>query len=129
MVFTMFSAHSHFVQTLFFQSFPCKFASKFRLFFALFFIEKIEKICSKIDVFVLKALEVPGPQKGSRTGFYMILGRFWINFGGFWEAWGGWWEAFLEFFGPPKKGAKFERILGSIFEDSRAGAAGNAVPV
>ena len=49
MVFTMFSAHSHFVQTLFFQSSPFKFASKFRLFFALLFIEKIEKIDSKIS--------------------------------------------------------------------------------
>ena len=30
-------------------------------------------------------------------------------------------------FWPSKKGAKFERILGSIFEDSMAGSAGNAV--
>ena len=44
MVFTVFSAHSHFVQTLFLQSLPCKFASKFRLFFVLIFVEKIEKI-------------------------------------------------------------------------------------
>ena len=32
-------------------------------------------------------------------------------------------------FGASKKGAKFERILGSIFEDSRAGSAGTAEPV
>ena len=44
MVFTVFSAHSHFVQTFFFQSFPCKFAFKFRLFFVFFFGRKIEKI-------------------------------------------------------------------------------------
>ena len=44
MVFTMFSAHSHFVQTLFFQSFPFKFASGFRLISVLIFIEKIVKI-------------------------------------------------------------------------------------
>ena len=40
MVFTMFSAHSHFVQTLFFQSFPFKVASGFRLFSVLIFLEK-----------------------------------------------------------------------------------------
>ena len=32
-------------------------------------------------------------------------------------------------FGAAKKGAKFERILGSIFEDSMAGSAGTAEPV
>ena len=112
MVFTMFSAHSHFVQTLFFQSFPFKFASKFRLFFALFFIEKIEKIGSKIS---------SEPDFAVGSTFCSILAhffRFLVNFGGFWEAWGGWWAAFLEVFGASKKGAKFERILGSIFEDS-----------
>ena len=112
MVFTMFSAHSHFVQTLFFQSFPFKFASKFRLFFALFFIEKIEKIGSEIS---------SEPDFAVGSTFCSILAhffRFLANFGGFWEAWGGWWAAFFEVFGASKKGAKFERILGSIFEDS-----------
>ena len=111
MVFTMFSAHSHFVQTLFFQSFPFKFASKFRLFFALFFIEKIEKIGSKIS---------SEPDFAVGSTFCSILAhffRFLANFGGFWEAWGGWWAAFLKVFGASKKGAKFERILGSIFEE------------
>ena len=32
-------------------------------------------------------------------------------------------------FGAPKKGAKFERILGSIFEYDVAGSAGTAEPV
>ena len=32
-------------------------------------------------------------------------------------------------FGASKKGAKFERILGSILEDDAAGSAGNAEPV
>merc|ERR1712139_530379 len=121
MVFTMFSAHSHFVQKLFFQSSPFKFASKFRLFFALFFIEKIEKIGSKIS---------SEPDFAVGGTFCSILAhffRFLANFGGFWEAWGGWGAAFLEFLGLQKKGAKFERILGSIFEDSRPGSAGTAL--
>ena len=83
MVFTVFSAQSHFVQTLFFQSFPFKFASKFRLFFALFFIEKIEKIGSKIS---------SEPDFAVGSTFCSILAhffRFLVNFGGIWKAWDG----------------------------------------
>ena len=109
MVFTMFSAHSHFVQTLFFQSFPFKFASKFRLFFALFFIEKIKKICSKIS---------SEPDFAVGSTFCSILAhffRFVANFGGFWEAWGGLWGAFLEFWGLQKRKHNLRAFLGGFF--------------
>ena len=108
MVFTMFSAHSHFVQTLFFQSFPFKFASKFRLFFALFFIEKIEKICSKIS---------SEPDFAVGSTFCSILAhffRFLVNFGGFWEAWGGWGAAFLEFLGLQKREQNLRGFWGAF---------------
>ena len=72
MVFTMFSAHSHFVQTLFFQSFPFKFASKFRLFFALFFIEKIEKLAQKSVLSLISQLEA-------------LFAVFWLTFSDFWS--------------------------------------------
>ena len=61
--------------------------------------------------------------------FWFTYSDFLVNFGGFWEAWGGWWAAFFQVFGASKKGAKFDRILGSIFEDSRAGSTGTAEPV
>ena len=67
MVFTMFSAHSHFVQTLFFQSFPFKFASKFRLFFALFFIEKLRKLAQKSVLSLISQLEA-------------LFAVFWLTF-------------------------------------------------
>ena len=108
MVFTVFSAHSHFVQTLFFQSFPFKFASKFRLFFALFFIEKIEKIGSKIS---------SEPDFAVGSTFCSILAhffRFLVNFGGFWEAWGGWWAAFLEFLGLQKREQNLRGFWGAF---------------
>ena len=115
MVFTMFSAHSHFVQTLFFQSFPFKFASKFRLFFALFFIEKIEKICSKIS---------SEPDFAVGSTFCSILAhffRFLANFGGFWEAWGGWWGAFLRFLGLQKRGQNLRGFLRGFLRTPRGG--------
>ena len=71
MVFTMFSAHSHFVQTLFFQSFPFKFASKFRLFFALFFIEKLRKFAQKSVLSLISQLEA-------------LFAVFWLTFSDFW---------------------------------------------
>ena len=70
MVFTMFSAHSHFVQTLFFQSFPFKFASKFRLFFALFFIEKLRKLAQKSVLSLISQLEA-------------LFAVFWLTFSDF----------------------------------------------
>ena len=115
MVFTMFSAHSHFVQTLFFQSFPFKFASKFRLFFALFFIEKIEKICSKIS---------SEPDFAVGSTFCNILAhfsRFLVNFGEFWEAWDGWWGAFLAFWGFQKREQNLRGFLGAFFGTSGRG--------
>ena len=42
MVSTVFSAQSHFVQTLFFQNSAFKFPSKFRLFSVLIFIENLK---------------------------------------------------------------------------------------
>ena len=72
MVFTMFSAHSHFVQTLFFQSFPFKFASKFRLFFALFFIEKLRKLAKKSVLSLISQLEA-------------LFAVFWLTFSDFWS--------------------------------------------
>merc|ERR1712139_621827 len=108
MVFTMFSAHSHFVQTLFFQSFPCKFASKFRLFFALFFIEKIEKIGSKISS------EPDFAVGGTFCNILAHFFRFLANFGRFWEAWGGWWAAFLEFLGLQKRKQNLRGFLGAF---------------
>ena len=72
MVFTMFSAHSHFVQTLFFQSFPFKFASKFRLFFALFFIEKLRKLAQKSVLSLISQLEA-------------LFAIFWLTFSDFWS--------------------------------------------
>ena len=116
MVFTMFSAHSHFVQTLFFQSFPFKFASKFRLFFALFFIEKVEKICSKIS---------SEPDFAVGSTFCSILAhffRFLVNFERILGGLGRLVGSIFGVFGASKKGAKFERILGSIFEDSQGWA-------
>ena len=115
MVFTMFSAHSHFVQTLFFQSFPFKFASKFRLFFALFFIEKIEKISSKI---------CSEPDFAVGSTFCSILAhffRFLANFGGFWEAWGGWWAAFLEFLGLQKREQNLRGFWGAFWRTMTPG--------
>ena len=115
MVFTMFSAHAHFVQTLFFQSFPFKFASKFRLFFALFFIEKIEKICSKIS---------SEPDFAVGSTFCSILVhffRFLANFGGFWEAWGGWWAAFLEFLGLQKRKQNLRGFWGAFWRTTPPG--------
>ena len=115
MVFTMFSAHSHFVQTLFFQSFPFKFASKFRLFFALFFIEKIEKIGSKIS---------SEPDFAVGRTFCSILVhffRFFATFGGFWEAWGGWWAAFFAFLGLQKRKQNVRGFLRGFFWTPRGG--------
>ena len=109
MVFTMFSAHSHFVQTLFFQSFPFKFASKFRLFFACFFLEKIEKIGSKIS---------SEPDFAVGSTFCNILAhffRFLVNSGGFLEAWGGWWAAFFEFLGLQKREQNLRGFLRGFF--------------
>ena len=109
MVFTVFSTHSHFVQTLFFQSLPFKFASKFRLFFALFFIEKIEKIGSKIS---------SEPDFAVGSTFCSILAhffRFLANFGGFWEAWGGWGAAFLDFLGLQKRKQNLRGFLRGFF--------------
>ena len=109
MVFTVFSAQSHFVQTLFFQSFPFKFASKFRLFSALFFIEKVKKICSKISSELDFAV-------GST--FCSILAhffRFLANFGGFWTAWDGLWAAFLEFLGLQKRKQNLRGFLRAFF--------------
>merc|ERR1712139_740476 len=112
MVFTRFSAHSHFVQTLFFQSFPCKFASKFRLFFAWFFIEKIEKIGSKIS---------SEPDFAVGSTFCSILAhffRFLVHFGRILGGLGRLGGSIFGVFGASKKEAKFERIVGSIFEGS-----------
>ena len=112
MAFTAFSAQSHFVQTLFFQSFPFKFASKFRLFFAFFFIEKIEKIGSKIS-------SEPDFAVGS-TFFYILAHffRFLVNFCGFWGARGGWWEAFLVFLRLQKRKQNLRAFLGGFFGTS-----------
>ena len=115
MVFTMFSAHSHFVQTLFFQSFPFKFASKFRLFFALFLIEKIEKIGSKIS---------SEPDFAVGSTFCSILAhffRFLANFGGFWEAWDGLYAVFLELFGFQKRKQNLRGFLRAFFGTSGRG--------
>ena len=115
MVFAMFSAHAHFVQTLFFQSFPFKFASKFRLFFALFFIEKIEKIGSKIS---------SEPDFAVGSTFCSILAhffRFLVNFGAFWEAWGGWWAAFLAFLGLQKRKQNLRGFLRGFFGTPKEG--------
>ena len=100
MVFTMFSAHSHFVQTLFFQSFPFKFASKFRLIFALFSIKKIEKIGSEIS---------SDPDFAVGSTFCSILAdffRFWVNFSGFWGPCGRLVGSIFGGFGGFKKGSK-----------------------
>ena len=70
MVFTMFSAHAHFVQTLFFQSFPFKLASKFRLFFALFFIKKLRKFGQKLVLSLISHLEA-------------LVSIFWVTFSDF----------------------------------------------
>ena len=107
MVFTMFSAHSHFVQTLFFQSFPFKFASKFRLFFALFFIEKMRKLAQKSVLSLISQLEA-------------LFAVFWLTFpifGQFWRILGGLGRLVGSIFGEiwaSKKEAKFERILGRV---------------
>ena len=115
MVFTMFSAHSHFVQTLFFQSFPFKFASKFRLFFALIFVAKIEKISSKIS---------SEPDFAVGSTFCSILAhffRFLANFDRFWEAWGGWWAAFLEFLGLQKREQNLRGFWGAFLRTMSPG--------
>ena len=123
MVFTLFSAQSHFVRTLFFQSFPFKFASKFRLFFALFFLEKIEKICSKIS---------SEPDFAVGSTFCSILAhffRFLANFGGFWEAWGGWGAAFLEFLGLQKREQNLRGFWGAFLRTPRGGRWLRLLPV
>ena len=115
MISTMFSAQSHFVQTLFFLSCPFKFASKFRLFFALFFIEKIEKIGSEIS---------SEPDFAVGSTFCSILAhffRFLAISGGFWEAWGGWWAAFLEFLRLQKGEQNLTGFWGAILRTPRGG--------
>ena len=93
MVFTVFSAHSHFVQTLFFQSLPFKFASKFRLFFAVFFIEKLRKFVQKSVLSLISQLEP-------------LFAVFWFTFSDFWPI--------LADFGRPGAagGQHFWKVLG-----------------
>ena len=93
MVFTVFSAQSHFVQTLFFQSFPFKFASKFRLFFVLIFRKKLRKLAKNSVLSLILHLEPLFPT------FWLTFFDFWsilADFGGpgaacgehFWRFWG-----------------------------------------
>ena len=70
MVFTVFSAQSHFVQTLFSQSFSFKFPSKFRLFSALIFIENLKKLAKKSAVRLISHLEA-------------LFSTFWLTFSDF----------------------------------------------
>ena len=93
MVFTVFSAHSHFVQTLFFQSFPFKFASKFRLFFVLVFEEKLRKLAKKSVMSLISQLEA-------------LFSIFWLTFSDFWSI-------LADFGGPGAAcGEHFWRFLG-----------------
>ena len=71
MVFTVFSAQSHFVQTLFFQSFPFKFASTVCLFFVLNFVEKVVKISKRSALSQILHLE-------------SLFPTFWLTFSDFW---------------------------------------------
>ena len=70
MVFTVFSAQSHFVQTLFSQSFSFKFPSKFRLFFVLIFIENLKKLATKSALRLISHLEA-------------LFSSFWLTFSDF----------------------------------------------
>ena len=70
MVFTVYSAQSHFVQTLFFQSSPFKSPSKFRLFFVLIFRKKLRKLARKSVLRPISHLEA-------------VLSTFWLTFSDF----------------------------------------------
>ena len=111
------------IRTLFRRCFFRVFLSSLPLnsvcFLHCFFLEKIEKIGSKIS---------SEPDFAVGSTFCSILAhffRFLANFGGFWEAWGGWGAAFLEFLGLQKREQNLRGFWGAFLR-TQGGYSGKA---